>query len=223
MKNGNKRKISPNIIRVWFDTVITPIINGLEDTLNLLKTEDYTWKYLYRLFYEIKRLDEYLDNKYRPNYEQVIQTEFIELADLTKNYNEKLNIFNKSCNDLYLGLINSSSLKKLLIELIDKYEKFSEISQLDADYLRRSDTIKWGAEYIINNWKELPEGNVLKIIWNNNWKSIFEILESDDLKPVVIELINNRDIFTQTVIETLKIIKEFRMETSLKYSVPIIM
>ena len=75
MKNKNKNwKISSEIIRVWFDTVINPIVFGLELVQEYLKDDNYTWNSSYQDFEEIKNLDGYVDYKFMSNYEQLVCT-----------------------------------------------------------------------------------------------------------------------------------------------------
>jgi hypothetical protein len=222
IKTVKRKRISKEIVRVWLDTVLNPIYNGLQEVLQYLKDNDYTWNWGYRDFIEIKTLGEFYDYRLQPNYDQLIMTEFPELLDLNIEYDQKRKKFNDSCCKLYDVLVESNDLKKIIDILITDYQIQGKIELSDADYLRNSDSMKWVAGYIINNRIELPYNNVFKNIWDNENVKIYDILNTDGIKEFKFVLDNHRISFKNIAIQTYQRIKEKSNEISLNYGVPIV-
>lgn len=217
----NTKKVSSKIIRAWFDTVLNPLSNSLSLVQSYLKDNNYTWNWNYQNFIEFKKFENYFEFKYNMNYEQVANTEFLELKNMNNEYNLVLMRFNASCIELFNTLINSNELKVLLNDCIEKYYCLSQISQTDVDYLKKIEAINWIAEYLINNKKDLPFDNIFRIIWNNERKNFNNILNIDGIRKYYLEVKENSFEFEQIVNKTLINIREFCNTLSLKYGEPI--
>lgn len=217
-----KKKISKDIVRVWFDTVLNPLYDGLSNVKELLEDNDLTWNWDYRDFVDIKPFDEYFHYKYKVNYEQLVMTEFKELKDFEIDYNKTRTELNNSCCRLFDLLIQSYDLKKLILDKLTEYENKKLISENDADYLRNSHSINWISTYIINNRNELPFNHIFKQIWNNEHHDFFKILENDNIKPTKEELIKNCYLLKCITSDFIGMIKVKRFELSVDYGVPIV-
>ncbi|MBM2814246.1 MAG: hypothetical protein HW421_1008 [Ignavibacteria bacterium] len=218
----NTRKASSKIVRAWFDTVLNRITSGLSLVLYYLSKDDYTWSCTYQNFIEFKTLGEYYDFKFQANFEQLVHTEYRELLDLNIEYDEKRKKFNDACIELFQQLISSKDLQKLLVENINKYENLLEISKVDAEYFKRSNSINWLVEYMINNKNVLPDNNIFRILWNNEKEDFYKILKIDGINQANLEVKENRRLFEEITIKTLNSIKENCYNLSLKYGEPIV-
>jgi hypothetical protein len=221
-KDKKQKKASSKIVRAWFDTVINPLASGLSLVLSYLKDDDYTWNSTYQNFIEIKSIREFYDYKYQANYEQLVKTEYPELLAFTKEYDLKRNNFNDACIKLFEKLVASKNLQKLIYDIIDIYEKTAEISKDDAEYLRKIESINWIAAYLINNKNELPFNSIFRIIWNNEKVNFYNILNINGINDSNLEVKENRRLFEEITVKTLKSIQEFSNNLSLKYGEPIV-
>ncbi|MCX6153139.1 MAG: hypothetical protein NT007_03150 [Candidatus Kapabacteria bacterium] len=221
MENGlKKRKISKEIVSIWFKTVLNPIVNGLELANDLLKSNKYSWgNFSHEL--AINVLHGYVDYQYMPNFEQLSSTEFIELLNLTESFNLQRTKLMDSCYKLYSNLLSNSTFNNLINDLIEEAVSFSVISKDAASFLKRPPTIKYAAEYLVNNQKKLEDDHLLSPIWNKNQEKIFEVLKLPELNTDYLELIQELNDFKKVTFDTLRRIKEVRNELSLNYGVPI--
>jgi hypothetical protein len=222
IKTVKRKRISKDIARVWLDTILNPIYNGLQDVLQYLKDNDYTWNWGYRDFIEIKKIGEFYDFRLQPNYDQLIMTEFPDLFDLNCEYDKKRKDFNDSCCKLYDVLVESNDLKRIIDIFISDFQIQGKFELRDVDFLKQRDSMKWVAGYIINNRIELPYNNVFKTIWDNEYVRIYSILNNDNIKELKFNLDNHRMLFENIAKQTYQRIKEKSNEISLNYGVPIV-
>ncbi|MFH1049861.1 MAG: hypothetical protein V1779_02900 [bacterium] len=217
----NNKKVSQKIVEAWFTTVINPIIDGLMLVESYLNDNNYTWDWNYMDFIEIKNLISFFDFRAEPNFEQLTFIKFPELLDININYDSKRDEFNKSCIHLYECLLKSTSFKKIFNDKIDDLEKSTDISVIDIEYLRGTNTIKWLATYLINNKKNLPNEYIYKIIWNTEKEKFYEILNYGTIKEAFNEVNKKRLLFEEITKSSINTIKVFRNNLSLETGVPI--
>lgn len=214
-------RLSPKIIRAWFDTVLNPLYDGLLYVKNCLNLNDYTWDYSYQDFIDIKPVRSIFDSRAYPNYEHLILSEFPELSNLSIDYDTKREDFNISCRNLFNSLINSEDLNLLINRLLTEHENNRTIDSAKAEYMRGI-SIKWIAGYLINNKTQLSEQNIFNVIWVNNYEKFFDILELDNIRELKNILELSRIKFEQSVDKILTEIKIKRFKMSSNYGEPIV-
>jgi len=222
MKSLSKKRITTKIARVWLDTVLNPIITGLEETKYYLSNKAFTWNRTYRDLVNIKKLDNYFDSVYYPNFKQLIKIDFPELENLTNEYNTKRELLNNCCNVLFNSLVSNKEFEQLIYKNIEKYTMLSEITQSNFKYLNDKNTLEWVAVFLINNQRELDYSNIFKVIWDNEKDDFFKLLNSNSISDYYVDLIKESDEFEIIVDSTYHNIEDYRDLLSLNSGVPIV-
>ena len=107
MKKNGSTKISQDIIRSWLDTVMNPIYEGLTQVNKLLQQNNYSWDWANQDLTEIGTLLSYMDYRFIPNFEQLVNTEFKLLSNYQIEYDEKRDKLKESCSEFQNILISS--------------------------------------------------------------------------------------------------------------------
>ncbi len=222
MKNNGINKLSPTIVRNLFDTILNPLYDKILYVNQLLSEGNLTWEPFNHELIDIGPLASYYDFRYARNYEQLIQNEFNELLDLNVEYDQKRSELNAECSKLFKKLIESKELNSLFYDKINEYEKKGMLSESDAAYSRRIESIEWIAKYLVNNIKTLSESNIIHGLWNNESAMFFKILNSEEIRPMKHELNEKFSSFRDIASKTLTAVREKSDELSLKYGVPIV-
>ncbi|MGE5480576.1 MAG: hypothetical protein ACM3U1_09155 [Chloroflexota bacterium] len=228
MTRSDKARVSKQIIRTWFDSVLTPMIQGLDEVEYLLKKRNLTWKRFYRDFEDIKTLEGYVHYEYMPNYEQIVMTKFPELQEIVTAFDQKRAELSAACGKLFDSLINDASFTSTLhkaiesLEKVDQFESGSQIDPSDIEYLKGEKTNLIIAEYLINNTQELDYGNTFRPLWNYHREEFFRLLSGPSIQPVYINFESHFEEFQKVAMESKIRIKEFVNTISLNYGIPIV-
>ncbi len=222
MKKNGSTKISQDIIRSWLDTVMNPIYEGLTQVNKLLQQNNYSWDWANQDLTEIGTLLSYMDYRFIPNFEQLVNTEFKLLSNYQIEYDEKRDKLKESCSEFQNILISSSELKDLFYQKINEYQEKALLTLNNANYLLNTHSLTWLSNYLINNLRTLPDTHILRNIWNNESFLFFKILENEEIQPYKIKVDENGDNFKEIANKTFLAIKEKSNELSLKYGVPIV-
>jgi hypothetical protein len=218
-KNGSHKKLSKEIVRSWFDTVLNPVYFRLIGVNELLRNRDLTWNGSTKKFTLIDKFSEFIDFNARLNYKQLCQTEYPELVKLNEEYDDSLEELRIASSNLFDKLINSPNLKSLLLSKINEYEKSGHLQ--DADYIRKGDSIRWVAEYLINNERQLFSNNVLHPIWNSESEIFFDIFDDIEIKELKLKFDESISKFKKIVEKIISNVESKLLELSQKYGVPI--
>jgi hypothetical protein len=117
-------EVSPKIIRVWFDTILNPIIDGLNIEYSFLKKNNLTWRGFNSTFEGLKPIHTFFHYRYHANFEHLTAYHPVVL-DIILEHDEALSRLRESCHNLYHKIKDSKILK-------DGY-KFALQSYLDSD------------------------------------------------------------------------------------------
>ena len=221
--NTHKNGLSPKIIRVWFDTILNPMIEGLEIEIDYLNKSNLTWRGFNNSFQELKPLFNFCNYRYHANLDQSDRYYPIILETIEKHDN-KLALLEESCLNLFSVLKNSQILKDLYNEKVKEILKNnSEITDSRINDFKDENNYRYIAEYIINNRDNLDSGYTLSPIWNS-FKDIFKNLLNDDTFKSLFQ--NQQTALTQfkeAVNKSLSDLKELRNKLSIQYGEPIVM
>jgi hypothetical protein len=222
MQKNGKNKLSKQIIRVWFDTVLNPIFEELAEIERLLKDNELTWDWNLMDFIEINEFRQLFDFRYQINYEQLTSSEFPELEKFQIKYDENRKRLKLACIRLFNLLVNSNEYNSLVNGIIDKHFDNEKIDPESFNFLKKSNTSAWIASFLINNNHELYPGNKLYPIWKNDSDSFFAYLENDSIRPVFNEFQKTLLEFKSLVKIGIERIKDKMYELSFNYGVPIV-
>lgn len=213
---------SPTIIRAWFDTVLNPLIEGLEIEKSFLEEKNLTWSGFGAYFKSLKPFFNFINQKFYPNLEQ-IENFYPMISESKDNYDKALDDLSNSCADLYLKLIHSEEIESIYNDAVKNYLEthksisenisFNENSQANRNYI---------AEYIINNKSNLDSGYILSPIWNPNKDMFKNILQSNNFNTLLKNQETALNKFSIELSTAISKLKDLRNELSLKYGEPII-
>ena len=106
-KKARSRKkapaIGPRIVRAWFDTVINPLLNGLEKEQQLLAQHNWTWEFSPPSLETIHRVHAYVD---RNNLEHFTQ-HYPEVARAIEEHDQQQLLLLQHCQQLQSLIVNS--------------------------------------------------------------------------------------------------------------------
>ncbi len=115
---------SPRIIRAWLDTVINPLIDGLELEYDFIQRDNLTWRSFKQSFDVLKSLQSYINSGDQGNFEQCSGYNPIIIA-IIENHDIKLRKLAEACFALFVELSESKILKEKYFEAVNEYEKKS--------------------------------------------------------------------------------------------------
>jgi len=222
METQVKRKLSKEIIRNLFKTILLPLYNGLLNVDRLLQTGNLSFESYCRNFVEIKNFLGFVHIRYSLNYEILTAKLYGELLDFNSMYDEKFNELNNYSNQLFELLTDSKEFRDLFLEKIAEYEANGSISNSDCDYIRKTNSIQWIAILIINDIKELPKTHTLHPLWNNESQKFYEFTKKSDFKEIYYKLLESKVEFRAIVNFIIDKLKNEMIRISLEYGVPIV-
>ena len=216
------KNLSPKIIRTWFDTVLNPLIEGLEIELLYLNKKNLTWRGFNNTFEMLKPLNNFINYRYYANLEQC-EYYYPKVSEIINDHDKYLSQLSESSYNLFHTLRNSKTFidiyNKQLEELI---KNNSEITKDRIEDLKENDNYRFIAEYIINNKEELDRTYVLSPIWNPNKGVFLNVLFSDEFRT----LLNNKntalDNFKNSVLKSINDLKDLIYELSFQSGEPIV-
>lgn len=213
--------LSPKIIRAWFDTVLNPIIKGLETELYFLDNNNLTWRGFISSFDALKPLFSFLSFHYKANFEQCSQFNPI-LPESIDKHDGALAKLNDSCGKLFDELKQSQILKDVYEQKLEKLSKDLILSEQTVSKLSNDNNLRFIAEYVINDLDDLDIAYTLSPIWNLFKDEFKAILENNEFKDSMLSFNNSLNEFKAVVKETCTNLKEFRNNLSLQYGEPLV-
>lgn len=215
-------KISTKIVRVWFDTILNPLVNGLEYEFQILNSDNIYWKSLYSTFEGFKPLIQFFDRRYYGNFEQ-LSVYYPDLKLLIDDHDRHLEILNNCVKELYHKLRNSTELDELYKQTIDSTVKNNVKTSDNLSAFSDSKNYRFIAEYIINDFQTLPDEYTLAPIWNESLNLFKGLLKNSDICLLYKSMIDSKNSFRATVESTINELKQLRFALSLEFGEPIVM
>jgi len=216
-------EISPKIVRVWFDTILNPIIEGLNIEFSFLKKNNLTWRGFNNTFEALKPVRTFFHYRYYANFDHLVAYHPI-VQDNILLHDESLLRLSESCYNLYHQLKDSQLLKNNYDYALQSYfEANPKIDDYKKDNLIDNDNLKYIAEYILNGNNELDSAYTLSPLWNPNIILFKNILNNDEFNLLLSnqkEAINN---FNNSLNSCLNSIKSLRYRLSSQYGEPLVM
>jgi len=181
MKKANikdqARHIGPNIVRAWFDTVINPVLDGLEIERDLLRKKNWTWQFQPGGLESIRHITVYVAPEARPNLELFLQLNPA-VALIGKAHDKAVDELSRACAELQTALQNSPRLRALYLQFTSP-ESLEKMHRTVADLFGaypQSNHLALLAQYIVNNTAELPDYYYTAPLWNKYRKAWLALL-----------------------------------------------
>lgn len=213
---------SPNIVRVWFDTVLNPIISGLDNELYVLNKSNLTWRGFLNTFEELKPIAAFCEYRYKDNFEQILR-HYPNINDIISKYNSSFEDLEEKTYQLYLALKSSKKLIAIYNSGVENYVNTTNPTENKLKTLRNENNYRFIAEYLINGFEELEPEYTLSPIWNSNIQNFKQLLHSDDIAILYTDFNQSKTAFTGIVNQIINELKEMRFNLSEEADQPIVM
>lgn len=232
----------PNIVRTWFDTVINPILAGLETEQRLLGQNNWTWQFRpgglesVRPFVAWIRLGVRVDAW--PNLEQFL-TFHNEIKHHVHRHDEAVRLLTEACAKCHKALANSSELAAAYHEAVspesvarlrEKHPlrrgaveiELSVNSQI-AEYFGaypEGDHLALLAQYVLNGTADLPDYFAIAPLWNEYRGVFLAVLDAAGIRPAYDEVVHKGKELKGINDVLMRELKESRLKLSLEHDVP---
>jgi len=162
---GWKPKKHSQRVAAWIYTVINPIVEGLQRELELLDSGNLSWRFYSHRCEFIRPVGEYVDGNQEPNYSDFL-VENTKYRQRFKSHDSNLDAVNNSASALFGALISNPQFLEAVESSFRAYEKARQRDPLAPDLSStRNDDTKYAAEYLINNYRDLPSHYSLAKFW----------------------------------------------------------
>jgi hypothetical protein len=221
-KKARSRKkapaIGPRIVRAWFDTVINPLLNGLEKEQQLLAQQNWTWEFSPPSLEAIHRVQAYVD---RNNLEHFTQ-HYPEVARAIEEHDQQQLLLLQHCQQLQ-SLIAGSPELLALYQQVTTPEALADVSTTIERLFSGSpqeQRLNLLAQYIVNHAGELPYFYIIAPLWNKHRQAFLTLLEHPSIRPVS-EVTNQAGAALWRSVDTLlRLLKEVRQKLAEEHDVP---
>jgi len=207
---------SPFIIRAWFDTVLNPLIYGLEMELRALDAGNLTWRFNSRSLVTLYPVRERLLVEAWPNWEQMSELH-PELAPPIEKHDQALARLFDRVTKYYDALVNHPAVAAALKETVPEGEAANIFGQDTPDA-----GAKVVAEYVVNNVRRVFQYHATAEFWSHHRERFFAIRDLPDVRPLWQETERAAKEFRGSVVELIAALKGFRNRLSLGAGVPIV-
>lgn len=222
-----ERKVGPNLVRAWFDTVINPLLRGLDSERRVLRRENWTWRWESRELLSLHPLDSFLAFEAWDNRDQLFAcfppARRKCLADM-QEHDRRVAALTSACRDFHKALVTSR-------ELADVYHRAKSNGDiplqpgLDFDHLfgaypaeKHLDVL---AEEIVNGTRSVPAYYATAPLWNRYGDDFLRIRESPGLRKKWEVVRRTGAQLAESVDGLSKALRDVRQELSMEYDVPL--
>lgn len=225
MKKANikeqERHIGPNIVRAWFDTVINPMLEGLEIERELLRKKNWTWQFQPGGLESIRRITVYVAPEARPNLDLFFQLNPA-VALICKAHDKAVDELSRACSELQTALQSDSRLK-ILYQQFTSPKSLEKMGRTLVDLFGaypQSSHLALLAQYVVNNTAELPDYYYTAPFWNKHRKTFLAILSNPAVRSRS-DAVNTAGAGLLRQVDRLILLsKQTRLRLSLEYDVP---
>ncbi len=163
----------PNIVRAWFDTVIQPILLGVDREKRFLAAGNYTYRFQPERMDYFDTIESHVGAQYFPNLKQFWSFS-LESAQSSVTHDRCLNDLFHACHNYHAGIRTSSKFREVCREIAARVpgEIGGQVSDYFGAYRSEDEFIAVLAENIVNNKLELTARL-------RNWKIVEQVSPGD--------------------------------------------
>jgi hypothetical protein len=222
-QNRRGRTVGPNIVRAWFDTVINPLLDGLQTERDLLAAEAWTWRYRPPRLLSAVPVREHLVREARDNLEQFLAFQ-PQCRPLVQRHDQHAEGLLRQCQALHKALTSHPAMHILYRQAVAELSLASS-SELASVFGTDSpeEHLDVLAEYIVNSVEELPPSfyNTAPL-WNRHRDEFLQLREARDLRPHWVATRTEGHALAQAAEELDRALRGVRDNLSLEYDVPFV-
>ncbi len=228
----------PQIVRAWFDTVINPLLKGLERENKLLLHFNWTWQFRTGALESIRPAKQYVPGAAQENLLQFL--DFYPNAEKgIDQHDREVTALTTSCSKLQSTLVTQSPLPHIYEELTtpeslrligDQYRQpmgAVTIELAPAERVREyfggypaSDHVALLAQYIVNNTGQLPDHFTTSPFWNRFRERLIAIRQSPQVARRYRETTGVGARLSKAAVGLSQTLQEARFQLSVKHDVP---
>jgi hypothetical protein len=223
----SQRKIGPNIVRSWFDTVINPLLQGLGSERGLLSRRNWTWRFEQECLISIAHVESFIAFEALDNLDQFLNlgpTAAQECRPLIGQHNELVEHLTAACGALHRALTASAKLAalyenaKLDTELLQPGRDFNSLFGAYPTPLH----LNVLAEDIVNGAGILPNYFTTAPLWNKYRNDLLQIREAPGIHSHWENCCKAGANLQITVDQLVNRLKLIRQDLSLEYDLPLV-
>ena len=235
-KTKSRAVPGPQIVRAWFDTVINPLVKGLEKENSLLLRSNWTWQFRTGSLEYIRHAKHYVPAAAQENLEQFLDF-YPNVKAGIDQHDHAVEALVAACSRLHGTLVNLSPLSLVYEEVstLDSLRSLANQSRhrggavedtrerLLAEYFGGyppSDHIALLAQYIINNTGDLPDHFTTAPFWNRFRERFTSILQSPGVAEQYRKTSGAGARLRETSVALSQTLQQIRFELSAKHDVP---
>lgn len=219
----NKVPYGPNIVRAWFDTVLQPALQGLENERRFLKKHNWTLRFRVGHLEYLAVLEEHLPAAAVANLHQFASF-FPGIETAIERHDEYVGVLALDCRVLHKAILNSPHFRGIFAavsaetrnQLGRDFQTYFGGSSSEEDFMGTL------AEYLVNNIGDLPSAYVTADLWNH-YRARFEAaIATPELEEPRKQTLQDGQNLLREVEKLGSLMKKVRDELSLRFDVPIV-
>jgi hypothetical protein len=222
------RKVGPNIVRAWLDTVVNPLLRGLDSERNLLAKENWTWRFEQQSLLSIGSIRSIISFEALDNLDQ-----FLDLGPsstqaarrLMDQHDERALRLTAACRRFHKTLKNSQELRKAYGHLGEE-DRISLRPGQTLDSLfgayPRENHLDVLAEHIVNGTSLLPSYFSTAPLWNQYREELLKIRNASSIRPCWKESKRAGQAPNGSAKELIDLLRDVRQDLSLEYDLPLV-
>jgi hypothetical protein len=184
---GNSVKKQVRRVAAWIYVVINPIIESLQQEVSLLETENLTWRAYTRRCEVIKTIQEYVDPRQWPNYQDFLaEHSKSDFVPGFKEHDSNVEGLNKVAQALFDRMLSWPDFLNSVQNALTNYE--NQRASLGPRAQSLDDMVKEVrqevAQHVINNVQALPSHYVISRFWNEIGSDLLSFRNRPEFQPL---------------------------------------
>ena len=220
-KSGSPGKVGPRIVRAWFDTVVNPLIESLEQEQQLLVQKNWTWRFRPGALEAIRETPAYVAVAARGNLEQ-FDALHPGVARMQAAHDRGVVNLSEKCRQLHEAVRRSPALQRTF-SAITSHDPLKRIDKSLRDlfgaYLK-SEYLDVLAEHVVNSSGSLPQYVATAPLWNAYRADFLAVLRRPGISKLAAGTTSAGASLLSQSRKMVRVLKETRLKLSLTFDVP---
>ncbi len=211
----------PNLVKAWFETVIRPLLAGLEEESRRLRSLKWGWEPQPPLLRATSPLRDYLDSRAWRNMEQLLELH-PGVADLAAAHDRRATAMRDRFTELQSAIQESSELETAYDEVQAEWRKqYSDRVERSLDPNQKPTHLGFLASYIANGHTTLYAHYSLAPVWHEHSARFLAIRQEPAISKKIRSLEDEGVEQLSTVEELTKRLEELWRRLSIEHDVPL--
>ena len=226
-----QRRVGPNIVRAWLDTVINPLLRGLDSERTLLQRENWTWRFEQQGLLSLVPLRSFISFDALDNLQQFLDLGPIRgetarrLKDEMEKHDEQVRHLRNACQKLHMALRESDELRRPYDRMASEHKiplrPGQTFDSLFGAY-QRENHLDVLAEDIVNGTRSVPSYFSTAPLWQVYGDELLKIRNTPGIRSRWLELKRASRTLASTIDYLVTVLRRTREHLSLKYDLPLV-